>query len=238
MGLLKPQTFRLQTYEGKRAGKARRAVSSALAVVTGDETRIRLKRALRMSYNSVRVDHLDADELDGQYLETIRTELSAAREAADTVIVCLHCGGQFNREPGELSRYFARFFAENGADAVVCHHAHVVQRTEWIGSVPVAYCIGNYSISPSSVYLLPDNLPEYSVALHLSLGENEIGASFSVLKTVEDENGVPVVYPVEELAETLDAAERRSLAADVGKIVERMTGRAGAETAGREYALR
>ena len=227
VGLLKPQTYNLQTCEGKRAGRARRAVSSALAKVTDDETRIRLKRALHMPHNTVRVDHLDENELDPAYLETLRAELSAARAAADTVIVCLHCGGQFNREPGGLSRYFARFFAENGADAVVCHHAHVVQRAERVNGVPVAYCLGNYSISPSSVYLLREDLPEYAVALHLAFGDGAPGVSFSVLKTVEDAQGVPVVYPADLLAEALGGKERAALAADVDRIVERLTGARG-----------
>ncbi len=237
VGLLQPQTFRLQTCEGKRAGKARRAISKALAAVTSDETRIRLKRALRMPYNRVRVDHLDEDELDDRFLETIRSELTEARTSADTVIACLHCGGQFNREPGAFSRYFARFFAENGADAVVCHHAHVVQRAERINGVPVAYCLGNYSISPSSVYLLPENLPDCSVALHLVLEENKVGASFSVLKTAEDARRVPIVYPASSLYETLEGAEKASLAADIGEIAGRMTGRPWSGEVKQEYDL-
>ena len=224
VGLLKPQTYRLQTYEGRRAGKLRRSVSAALATVTTDETRVRLKRALGMPYNSVRVDHLDEDELDGRYLETIRSELTAARASADMVIACLHCGGQFNREPGELSRFFARFFAENGADAVVCHHAHAVQRAERINGVPVAYCLGSYCISPSSVYLLRENLPEYSVALHLAVGDEGIVPSFSVLKAVEDAQRVPVVHPAALLWETLTGKEKAALADDVNGIVRRMTG--------------
>ena len=224
VGLLKPQTYRLQTYEGKKAGKTRRAISGMLRLVSTDETRIRWKRALKMPYNSVRVDHLDPDELDGRYLETIRSELAEARASADIVIACLHCGGQFNREPGALSRYFARFFAENGADAVVCHHAHVVQRTERINGVPVAYCLGSYSVSPSSVYLLPENRPDYSVALHLTVGGEGIGTSFSVLKTEEDAQGVPVVWPAALLSETLAGKEKTALSEGVNDIVRRMTG--------------
>lgn len=237
VGLLKPQSFRSQTYVGKRAGKSRRAISKALAAVTDEETRIRLKRALRMPYNHVRVDQLDTDELDQRCLETIRSELIAAKESADTVVACLHCGGQFNREPGELSRFFVHFFAENGADAVVCHHAHVVQRAENISGVPVVYCLGNYSISPSSVYLLPEYIPEYSVALHLTVDSDRIGASFSVLKIVEDAQRVPIVYPVSSLYDTLGETERISLSADVGRIVGRLTGKPSCGGIKREYVL-
>ena len=239
VGLLRPQTARLQTYAGGRAGALRRAVSSALAKVTDEETRIRLKRALGMAHNAVRVDDLTDADLSPEYLETILREMKEAKAKAGTVIVCLHCGGQFNPVPGGLTRYFARWFAEHGADAVVCHHAHVVQRAERIRGVPVAYCIGNYSISPSSVYLLPENRPDCSVALHLTLdGNGKITPSFSVLKTVEDARRVPVVWPADRLYETLDGKGRDALTEDVRAVAARLTGRDCREwNVAEEYAL-
>lgn len=225
VGLLKPQTARLQTYEGGRVGAMRRVISTTLAKVTDEETRIRLKRALGMPHNAVRVDDLREEDLSADYLDTILRELKDAKTKADTVIVCLHCGGQFNAAPGGLTRSFARWFADHGADAVVCHHAHVVQRAERIHGVPAAYCIGNYSISPSSVYLLPENRPDVSVALHLTLAENgRVEASFSVLKTVEDARRVPVVWPVDRLYETLDGQGRAALKEDVRAAAARLTG--------------
>ncbi len=239
IGLLKPQTARLQTYPDGRAGAFRRAISSGLSKVMGDEARLRLKRALGMPPNSVRVDDLREPELSPAYLETILAELREAKTAADALIVCLHIGGQFNAAPGELTRFFARWFAEHGADAVVCHHAHVVQRAERIRGVPVAYCIGNYSISPSSVYLLPDNRPDCSVALHLTLEESgKTGMSFSVLKTVEDPRRVPAAWPAERLYAALDEKGRAALARDVRAAAGRLTGRDCADwDVAEEYAF-
>ncbi len=226
INLLKPQTDRLQTYVNGRAGRFRRTVSSGLALVTGEETRIRLKRLLGMAPGAVRIDHLDETELDEAYLRAIDDDLLRARSEADVVIACLHCGGQFNPEPGGLSEYFARYYAERGADAVVCHHAHVVQKTERIGGVPAAYCLGNYSISPSSVYLLRQDLPEYAVVWYLTVGANGVaGTSFSVLKIVEDGDGVPVAWPADRLYDTLTGGGRAALLADVERICRRFTGR-------------
>lgn len=226
LNLLKPQTYRLQTYADGRAGRFRRTVSSGLALAMGEESRIRLKRLLRMPPNTVRVDTLDESELDEAYLRAVDDDLRAAKKEADVTIACLHCGGQFNPEPGGLSQYFARYFADRGADAVIGHHAHVVQRAERLGSVPVAYCLGNYSISPSSVYLLRENLPAYSVVQHLSVGASGIvKTSFSVLKIVEDGDGVPVAWPADKLYERLKGGDRDALSADVDRVCRRFAGR-------------
>ena len=225
VNLLKPQTLRLQAYEGKTAGPLRRKVSSALRAFTSDETRVRLKRLLGMPYNAVRVDRIDESEPYRAYLPAIREELRCAKRGADCVIACLHCGGQFNPSPGGLSEFYAAFFAANGADAVVCCHAHVVQRLSYTGNVPVAYCIGNYSISPSSVYLLQEHLPAYSVALHLTLHScGPVCVSYSILKTVE-ENGIPVTWPVDELYQRLPERERAALLRDVNTVRGRFIGR-------------
>ena len=236
LNLLKPQTYRLQTYAGGRAGRFRRTVSSGLALIAGEETRIRLKRLLGMAPNTVRIDDLDESELDEAYLLAIDEDLRMARKEADAVIACLHCGGQFNPEPGGLSEHFVRYFAERGADAVVCHHAHVVQKTERIGSVPVAYCLGNYSISPSSVYLLRDGLPEYAVVWHLTVGAaGVVGTSFSVLRIAEDGDGVPVAWPADSLYDTLTGDRRAALSADVARICRRFSGASSGGSVLSEY---
>ncbi|MBQ6066717.1 MAG: CapA family protein [Clostridia bacterium] len=236
LNLLKPQTYRLQTYADGRAGRFRRTVSSGLALAAGEETRIRLKRLLGMAPSAVRIDDLDESELDEAYLLAIDEDLSRARDEADVVIVCLHCGGQFNPEPGGLSEYFARYFAERGADAVVCHHAHVVQRTERIGNVPVAYCLGNYSISPSSVYLLREDLPEYAVVRHLTVGAaGVVGTSFSVIKILEDGDGVPVAWPADRLYDKLTVGGRAALLADVERVCRRFSGMSAGGSVLSEY---
>lgn len=224
LNLLKPQTLRLQRYVGTPAGTFRRRVSSGLRRFTSDETRVRLKRLLRMPYYAVRVDDIDEGEPYRAYLPALLADLTEARRNADCVIACLHCGGQFHPSPGGLSAFYAAFFAENGADAVVCHHAHVVQPLSMFGRVPVAYCLGNYSVSPSSVYLPPEHQPDCSVALHLTLTASGVtDVSYSVLKTVE-ERGVPVTWPADTLYETLGPRDREILLREVDAVRKRFCG--------------
>src|SRR5699024_1225152 len=101
--------------------------------------------------------------------------INYAKQNADIVIMCMHSGGQFHPEPGSFSKYMMNFFDENGVDLVVGNHAHVVQKADRFKSGMFgAYCLGNFSISPSSVYVLHEDLPDYSILLHVYIsGESK-----------------------------------------------------------------
>jgi len=76
----------------------------------------------------------------------------------------MHSGGQFHPEPGKFSQFMMDFMDDNGVDAVIGNHPHVVQRAEILkNDMFGAYCLGNFSISPSSVYVIDKDLPEYSI---------------------------------------------------------------------------
>ena len=76
LNLLKPPTLRLQRYVGTPAGTFRRRVSSGLRRFTSDETRVRLKRLLRMPYYAVRVDDIDEGEPYRAYLPALLADLT------------------------------------------------------------------------------------------------------------------------------------------------------------------
>lgn len=58
------------------------------------------------------------------YTAKYRADIQAAKEKADVVIFYPHVGGQFNPEPGAVARYVV----EQGADAVIASHSHIVQK--------------------------------------------------------------------------------------------------------------
>jgi len=78
----------------------------------------------------------DPDELAASIAE-------ARRRGADRVIVSHHGGEEYVAEPSVRQRELARFAVDRGADVVVGHHAHVVQRTARIDGKPVLYGLGN-----------------------------------------------------------------------------------------------
>lgn len=64
--------------------------------------------------------------------ELIKSDLAAAREIADLVIVSLHCGTEYVHEPNNVQRRITQLMADNGADVILGHHSHCLQPIEWI----------------------------------------------------------------------------------------------------------
>ena len=79
----------------------------------------------------------------------IVSDIRAAREAADFVIVFVHWGNEYEKEANDDQRRIAGLFAEGGADLVIGTHPHVVQEVEMMkrpdgGKMLVYYSLGNF----------------------------------------------------------------------------------------------
>jgi len=48
----------------------------------------------------------------------------------DILVVSLHSGKEYSEDPTSFQVYFAQSCIDNGANLVVGHHPHVVQRVE------------------------------------------------------------------------------------------------------------
>lgn len=185
---------------------------------------LRIKKLFGREYINSYTDKLDIKEIDYKYIENIKNDVKIARESSDTIIVCLHIGGQFNSEPGDQTRYFVDFLSSLGVDYIINTHAHVVQKSEVLRNSFVAYCLGNFSISPSSVYVPHNLLPEYSIALHIYIDEGKKNKlTFSILKIIENRRHELSVYPVDELISKLDKESNKKLEKEVTFIYNRFT---------------
>src|SRR5690554_2655087 len=71
-------------------------------------------------------------------------QIKKAKEKADFVIVIVHGGNEHHHYPSPRMVKQYRFYAENGADAVVGHHTHCVSGYERHKNVPIFYSIGNF----------------------------------------------------------------------------------------------
>src|SRR5699024_10771160 len=154
----------------------------------------------------------------------------------------MHSGGQFHPEPGEFSKYMMNFMDKNGVDAVIGNHPHVVQKAEILkNDMFGAYCLGNFSISPSSVYILDKDLPEYSILLHIYIGTESKKIekiSFSILKIKENKDGSLRVFPVDKLVNKINEQQKQRLIQNTTKIYNRFTGKNEKEIKiKREYKL-
>ncbi|MCU0406146.1 MAG: CapA family protein [Ignavibacteriaceae bacterium] len=84
--------------------------------------------------------------------ELIQRDIRIAREkGADIVLVHLHYGLEYNREPSDYQKEIVKKIASFGADIIIGGHPHVVQPVEFfknnnskIDSGFVAYSMGNF----------------------------------------------------------------------------------------------
>ncbi|MDP2211747.1 MAG: CapA family protein, partial [Candidatus Aquicultor sp.] len=70
--------------------------------------------------------------------------VGVAKRRADVVIVSMHAGVEYRTDPALAQIEFARAAVDAGADLVVGHHPHVVQRIERYKGKHILYSLGNF----------------------------------------------------------------------------------------------
>lgn len=165
------------------------------------EQKAAIKKALGMEFNRARKDDFLDEKRAQPYFDSLEKKIRIAKEAADIVIFLPHIGGQFNTEPGKFTYYAINKAIDYGVDAVIASHPHIVQKADVINNIPCFFSIGNFSMSPNSVYLLHDNLPEYGLIVHLYIKDKRIcKITFSILKIIEEKGRMLSVWPVDSLS--------------------------------------
>jgi poly-gamma-glutamate capsule biosynthesis protein CapA/YwtB (metallophosphatase superfamily) len=85
--------------------------------------------------------HAGTNIIDGK---RVAGDIAAARKLADLVIVSMHSGTEYVLEPNARQKAFAHAAIDGGADLVIGHHPHVVQRAEVYKGKYVFYSLGNF----------------------------------------------------------------------------------------------
>lgn len=76
--------------------------------------------------------------------ERMEKEIKSAKNQADIVIVSFHYGEEYFSEPIPFQISISQTAIDGGADLVVGHHPHVVQKIEKYKSGYIAYSLGNF----------------------------------------------------------------------------------------------
>lgn len=76
--------------------------------------------------------------------DRIEQDVRAAARQADIVVVSLHWGIEYARQPQESQRRIARRLVDAGADLVIGHHTHTPQPIERYRNGLIAYSLGNF----------------------------------------------------------------------------------------------
>ncbi len=75
--------------------------------------------------------------------ERMREDVARLSRRADAVIVSMHAGDEYRRNPNRQQAEFARAALEAGAAVVVGHHPHVIQPVERHRGGVIFYSLGN-----------------------------------------------------------------------------------------------
>ena len=229
VNLLKSQKYEWMKFEKTlNTPGIRSKLSRYIRRVTTLEQRMRIKKKFGMLKNTPKSDDLVDGDIYPRYLERLKSDIEKAKSETDYVFVCLHSGGLFNVEVGKYTEHIVNLIVRAGADVIVGNHPHVVQKWEDKGCL-IAYSLGNFSISLSSIYLVRENLPEYSVLLHFYFDKEDMSlykVTFSILKIVESGSGNLSIYPINVLYDKCVAiSERDLLVRDCTKIYNTFTGK-------------
>lgn len=79
----------------------------------------------------------------GERSKIARSLSKAEEEDADYIIALPHWGTEYTLSHSDSQEDFARWLVENGVDCIIGAHPHVIQDRDTIGTVPVAYSLGN-----------------------------------------------------------------------------------------------
>ena len=136
--------------------------------------------------------------------ENVR-QIRSAREISDFVLVIIHGGHEQYHLPNPrmVSQY--RFYAENGASAVVGHHPHCISGFEVHKDIPIFYSLGNFLFTWKSVreswYI--------GLILNLRIGK-DTKAEWDLIPVQQARNTFTLTLP--------DGIERQNVMSDVDKF--------------------
>ena len=226
VNLLAGQTSDRMNREGKQLSYLRRSMNTIMQKMFSSSVRMQIKRLLGMPLNVPVVDNnLVPDE---RFVKKLVDDIRCTKSKSDVVFMLLHSGGQFNADPGSFTKEIVRIILDNGVDFIIGTHPHVVQKADINDKNVVFYSLGNFSISPSSIYVLHQLKPEYSVVPHFYF-DKDIAAkprllhlTFSIFKIVENASHALKVYSVSDLYEKADNNEKETIRNDVGFIYSRL----------------
>jgi len=132
------------------------------------------------------------DSLSPLDIDAAAQQVAKARQHADLVIVSVHWGGEYQAAPSPRQQAIAQALARAGADLIIGHGPHVLQRVEWMGKTLVAYSLGNLLFDQ----LYPLDCRQ-GVILRVTRSVRGGSLAFELLPTVAEEGRVRRANPQE-----------------------------------------
>jgi len=77
-------------------------------------------------------------------IDKIKEYIEEIKHKVDVLIISLHAGEEYTKDPNDFQVSFARECIDSGASLVVQHHSHVVEGIEKYNDGWIAYSLGNF----------------------------------------------------------------------------------------------
>jgi len=77
-------------------------------------------------------------------IEEVKKDIENAKEKVDVLIISLHSGEEYQSEPTASQIKLSQIFVDSGADLIVGHHPHVVQKMAKYQTGLIFYSLGNF----------------------------------------------------------------------------------------------
>lgn len=77
-------------------------------------------------------------------IKKIKEDIKKAKKGTDVLIVSLHSGEEYSQNPTPFQISFNKACIDAGADLVIGHHSHVIQKIERYKTGWIAYSLGNF----------------------------------------------------------------------------------------------
>ncbi len=140
-------------------------------------------------------------------------QIQAAKAQADAVIVIIHGGHEHFHYPSPRMVKTYRFFAEQGASAIIGHHPHCIAGYEVYQGVPIFYSLGNFLFFSATTF--PGWYEGFMVELTLS---DSCGFKIHPFRQCQDKFAVEPLNGTEQQA-FMDRLQRLSDAiGEAGRI--------------------
>ncbi len=95
--------------------------------------------------NGITVGLIGFHEFSYINFDKVMAEIERLRPGVDVLIVTPHWGPEYESEPTEKMKKWAREFIDRGADAVIGTHPHVAGAIEEYGGRKIYYSLGNFA---------------------------------------------------------------------------------------------
>lgn len=121
--------------------------------------------------NGIRIPEVNPDMVHLLYdEERVRQEIKEAEEEADFVIVFVHWGTEYAKQPDEFQQKWTQVFLDSKVDVVVGTHPHVLQPYEMLQDdtgheMLIYYSIGNYISAQDEESCVKGGMAEFTVSL-------------------------------------------------------------------------